>query len=111
GEMGSQSGAGLYDYIELITISSSYYPFGNDLRGQLARQSNLVSLSRTWETIISKNIGTDISLLNGRLYGSFDYFWKVNKNMLIPVTYPSVLGIGAPATNSGRLEIRGWEAT
>lgn len=109
GQMGNQSGIGAYDYIELITISPTYYPFGNAQRGQLARQSNLISSARTWETIISKNIGADVSVLKNRLTASFDYFWKTNKNMLIPVSYPSMLGVSAPATNSGRLEIKGWE--
>lgn len=111
GEMGNQSGISFYDYIELINISRSYYPFGNGQRGQMAQQSNLVSSSRTWETIASKNLGIDFSVLDNRLYGSFDYFWKKNKNMLIPITYPSMLGISAPATNSGELKINGWEVT
>lgn len=109
GEMGNQSGIKEYDYIELIGISNDYYPFGNGQRGQLASQSNMVSKSRTWETIVSKNIGMDFSVLNNRLYGSFDYFWKKNKDMLIPVTYPSILGIDAPRTNSGELKVNGWE--
>ncbi len=111
GEMGNQSGIGLYDYIELIAISTSYYPFGDGQRGQLARQSNLVSSARTWETVTSKNLGVDFGVLRNRLFGSVDYFWKENRNMLIPITYPSVLGIAAPRTNSGRLEVKGWEAT
>lgn len=110
GEMGNQSGIGYYDYISLINISSDYYPFGTNTKGQMAKQSNLVSSSRTWETVVSTNIGVDFSILKDRLYGSFDYFWKNNDNMLIPVTYPSVLGISAPSTNSGKLEIHGWEA-
>lgn len=109
GEMGNQTGIGPYDYIELINISRSYYPFANGQRGQMAQQSNLVSLSRTWETIVSKNVGVDISVLNNRLYGSFDYFWKNNNNMLISVAYPAALGIAPPTTNDGKLEIRGWE--
>lgn len=109
GEMGNQSGIGHYDYIELIDIDKEYYPFGSGQRGQMAKQSNLVSTSRTWETIISKNIGLDFSVLDNRLYGSFDYFWKKNKDMLISVTYPSLLGINAPATNSGELKVNGWE--
>jgi len=115
GEMGNQSGISYYDYVELISTNdindpnNFYYPFGNGVRGQMLHQSNLISRNRTWETIISKNVGIDYSVLRGRLYGSLDYFWKVNRNMLIPVTYPSALGIDAPATNSGRLEIKGWE--
>ncbi len=109
GEMGNQSGIGLYDYIQLVSISSDYYPFGNGQKGQMASPGNIVSTSRTWETIASTNVGVDISVLRDRLFGSFDYFWKDNKNMLIPVTYPSMLGASAPSTNSGRLNIKGWE--
>lgn len=109
GEMGNQSGIGLYDYIQLISLSSDYYPFGGGTKGQMAKSSNIVSTSRTWETIQTTNIGLDFATLKNRLYGSFDYFWKENKNMLIPKTYPSMLGADAPSTNSGHLSIRGWE--
>ncbi|GGH15552.1 TonB-dependent receptor [Sphingobacterium alkalisoli] len=111
GEVGNQTGIGYYDYIERVAIATDYYPFGSGLRGQMARQDNMVSLSRTWETVVSQNLGADFTLLRGRLFGSFDYFWKVNKDMLIPITYPSMLGMAAPATNSGRLEVKGWEAS
>lgn len=109
GEMGNQSGIGLYDYIQLISLSSDYYPFGDGTKGQMAKSGNIVSTSRTWETIQTTNIGLDFATLKNRLYGSFDYFWKENKNMLIPKTYPSMLGADAPSTNSGHLSIRGWE--
>jgi hypothetical protein len=69
----------------------------------------MISTSRTWETITSKDAGLDFSMLNNRLYGSFDYFWKGNKNMLISVTYPSMLGKNAPTTNDGHLKVKGWE--
>jgi TonB-linked SusC/RagA family outer membrane protein len=112
GEMGNQSGIGLYDYIQLVTIhASDNYPFGNGVKGQLAKPGNIVSTKRTWETVASTDIGLDFSALNNRLFGSFDYFWKTNKDMLIPVTYPSVLGASAPATNNGRLEVKGWGIT
>ena len=109
GEMGNQSGIGLYDYIQLISLNSDYYPFGGGTKGQMAKSGNIVSTSRTWETIQTTNIGLDFATLKNRLYGSFDYFWKENKNMLIPKTYPSMLGADAPSTNSGHLSIRGWE--
>ena len=110
GEMGNQSGIGYYDYIQLVKIEGAKnYPFGDGTKGQLARPGNMVSTTRTWETIASTDIGMDFGVLQNRLYGSFDYFWKTNKNMLIPITYPTVLGTDAPATNNGRLEIKGWE--
>ena len=109
GQMGNQSGIGLYDYIQLITLSSDYYPFGDGQKGQLASAGNIISTSRTWETISTTNVGFDFGILENRLYGSFDYFWKDNKNMLIPKTYPTMLGAKAPSTNSGHLNIKGWE--
>ena len=36
GEMGNQSGIGLYDYIQLISLSNDYYPFGTGVKGQMA---------------------------------------------------------------------------
>ncbi|MDD4532477.1 MAG: SusC/RagA family TonB-linked outer membrane protein [Bacilli bacterium] len=109
GEMGNQSGIGLYDYIQLISISGTYYPFGNGVKGQIAYPSNMVSLERTWETIKSKNIGLDFSVLNNRFSVSFDYFQKNNDNMLISRTFPEVLGALASKTNDGKLQVRGWE--
>lgn len=111
GEMGNQSGIGLYDYIQLLTISSAAYPFGKGNKGQLAYSNGMVSPTRSWETIQTTNIGLDFSVLNSRLSGTFDYYWKNNTNMLIPLTYPTVLGAAAPSTNNGRLEVKGWEAS
>ena len=111
GEMGNQSGIGLYDYIPLISISNSYYPFGKGNRASLSYVNSMVSLTRSWETVATYDIGADLGFLNNRLTASADFFKKINNNMLIPVTYPSILGADAPMTNNGRLEIKGWELT
>lgn len=110
GKMGNQLGNAYYDYIAFMTGNrSEYYPFGNGLKGQMYKAKNLVSTERTWEVISTTNIGLDFSILNNRLYGSFDYFWKENKNMLIMQSYPKMLGIDPPTTNDGHLKINGWE--
>lgn len=109
GQMGNQSGIGLYDYIQIISLGNDYYPFGPGNKGQLATAGNIVSVNRTWETIYTTNVGLDFALLKNRLYGSVDVFWKSNRNMLIPRTYPSILGAAAPSTNSGHLSVKGWE--
>jgi len=115
GEMGNQSGIGYYDYIQTVGVVlnddgvAQYYPIHDGNKGIMYDVRKLISLSRTWETIKTKNIGLDLALLQNRLYGSFDYFWKDNKNMLVPVTYPGSLGVEAPRTNDGHLEVHGWE--
>ncbi|SFQ16737.1 TonB-linked outer membrane protein, SusC/RagA family [Pseudarcicella hirudinis] len=111
GTVGNQSGIGLYDYTQLININAG----GPILGGYSSRSvisapaGTLVSLNRTWESITSTNIGLDFSALNNRLFGGFDYYWKQNSNMLLPQTYPAVLGAVAPTANIGNLKVWGWE--
>src|SRR5438046_2272041 len=92
GETGNQAGIGLYDYLQLITIGRGYpYPFGPGGQDQSAFLSGMVSKDRTWETIATSNVGVDATLSSSKLDFTFDYFVRNNRNMLIPVTYPSVL--------------------
>jgi len=110
GETGNQEGIGLYDFIQKISIGG-VYPFGAGRQDPAATLQGMVAESRTWETLINKNIGVDATILSNKLNFSFDYFIKRNKNMLIPVTYPSLLGAVAASSNAGELKTRGFEAT
>ncbi|MDB4919683.1 MAG: SusC/RagA family TonB-linked outer membrane protein [Mucilaginibacter sp.] len=110
GQTGNQEGIGLYDYLQLINVGGSY-PFGAGGQTQAATLAGMVSTNRTWERLINKNIGLDASLFNSKLNFSFDYFIKNNKNLLIPVTYPSILGSVAPYSNSGELKTWGFETS
>jgi TonB-linked SusC/RagA family outer membrane protein len=116
GETGNQEGISLYDYLQLISIGRQwpydpYYPFGAGGQNQSAYLSGMVSTDRTWETIATTNLGWDATLLSSRLNVSFDYFVKRNKNMLVPVTYPAVLGAIPPFSNAGELKTTGFEAS
>ncbi|GAB3574010.1 TonB-dependent receptor [Spirosoma luteolum] len=117
GTVGNQSGIGLYDYIQLLNIAATNGPtsaglpiIGTSPVVTVAPTNNLVSLNRTWERIETTNLGLDFSVLNRRLSGSFDYFVKHNRNMLLGQTFPAVLGATAPAANIGHLKTWGWEA-
>jgi TonB-linked SusC/RagA family outer membrane protein len=118
GEIGNQSGIGYYDYIALLdmntasNLTANYPIFGSESApayGQTVTQQNVISTERTWEVIKTTNIGLDFEILNNRLSGSFDYFIKKNDNMLASVTYPAVFGAIAPQTNSGKMQVKGWE--
>lgn len=120
GEIGNQAGIDLYDYIALISMNTASgtapnFPlFGGDgspSLGQTITQKNVVALDRTWEKIKTTNIGFDFGFLNNRFTGSFDYFVKRNDNMLSEITYAQVYGATAPKTNSGKMEVKGWEIT
>ena len=115
GETGNQLGLGLHDYIQKLTLrtfgtGSGDLHFGFD--GPFSRSMRLdgmVSYDRTWETLVNQNVGIDATVLKNRLNFTFDYFVKRNKDMLIPVTYPALLGATAPTTNSGELKSWGFE--
>ncbi|MFA6086786.1 MAG: TonB-dependent receptor [Mucilaginibacter sp.] len=106
---GSQGGIGLYDYLQSLNVGNSGTLLGATLATATTTTGNLVSLNRTWETVIKRNLGIDFGVLNGRLNGTFEVFRNQNRNMLVSVTYPGTLGIGAPQSNNGDLKTWGWE--
>ena len=113
GTVGNQNGIGLYDYMQMIDLASG----GPILGGYTSRvvtagpSGTLVSLDRSWEKVTNSNVGFDFGVLNNRLTGTFDYFWKRNENMLLGQTYAAVLGASAPKSNIGELNVWGWETT
>ena len=109
GTAGNQAGIGLYDYLQSLNVGSSGNLIGGNIVSSTTTTGNLVSLERTWETVVNKNIGLDFTILKGKLSGTFEAFQKRNKNMLISRTYPGTLGIGAPQSNNGELKTWGWE--
>jgi TonB-linked SusC/RagA family outer membrane protein len=110
GQTGNQEGIGLYDYLQLINIGG-VYPFGAGSKAQSASLAGMVATGRTWETLVNKNVGFDASFFSSKLNLTADYFIKNNKNLLIPVTYPSMLGSVAPYSNSGELKTWGFESS
>ncbi|KYP16607.1 TonB-dependent receptor [Flavihumibacter sp. CACIAM 22H1] len=111
GQLGNQSGIGLYDYIQAIAFGGQY-PFGpvnSPLRTLSTNVPGLASPDRSWENLEVKNIGVDIGFFQRRLSGSFDYFVKTNKNMFYSKEFPTILGITPPQINGARMETKGWE--
>ena len=109
GQSGNQElSFGNYDYLSLISIGGTY-PMGVPNVGLPGAVSSIASQNRTWETIETKNVGIDATFLNSRLSGSFDYYIKNNKNMLVNDQLPATLGGSAPTQNLGKLETKGWD--
>ncbi|MDN5204344.1 TonB-dependent receptor [Fulvivirgaceae bacterium BMA10] len=116
GETGNQEGIGFYDYLSLVNSgggiifgSPSGGTFGIQTENQTYSEAGAVSLERTWETVATTNFGIDIGVFDTKLNLSIDYFIKRNKDLLVGVDVPTVLGIGAPALNKGEMETKGWE--
>ncbi|MDR3652204.1 MAG: TonB-dependent receptor [Paludibacter sp.] len=108
GETGSISGIGNYDYISGISTGTTVFgPTG--ALSNTAWVTSMTTDKRSWERVGNSNIGLDFSVLNNRLDGTVDVYHRENRDMLIQVVYPAILGATSPYTNSGDFNTDGWE--
>lgn len=109
GTLGNQLlGNNFYPYVATMGTGQSPYMFTNAMI-PFVSAAGLVSPSLTWETVVSKNIGLDISMFRKRLDASLDVYTRDTKDMLMDVTYPAILGTAAPKENAADLRTKGWE--
>lgn len=115
GELGNQTitdddGNQLYyPYIATMGTGTSPYMFSSAGLIPYVSPAGLVSPSLTWETVTTKNLGIDFTVLRQRLDVSFDIYSRATKDMLMDVEYPAILGTDAPQSNAADLRTRGWE--
>jgi len=65
-----------------------------------------------WETTAQHNIGLDFSLMGGDIYGSFDYFDKRTKDILVAMDGIGAMGEGTSMwVNAGEMKNNGFEFT
>lgn len=108
GELGNQNGLGLYDHVPVYKVDGTLIPFPSGVQQQIYSGA-LPSEERTWETVASYNIGLEMGFLDNRLSLEGEYFRKTNKDMLINISLPSIIGIDVPTGNYGELLTKGWE--
>ncbi len=103
----------LYPYIASLGIATSnYLVLDNSGTYPLyTTMPDLVSSTLTWETVASTNFGIDYTLFKQKLDGSFDYYVRSTKNMLMRRKYPEIIGGTPPFENGADLRTNGWEFT
>lgn len=109
GELGNQQLANYYPYIATMGIGQSSYIMSGANRTPYVSPAGLVSDDLTWETVVTRNLGIDFTMLRQRLDASFDIYTRDTKDMLMNVTYPELLGTTAPMSNAADLRTKGWE--
>lgn len=62
-----------------------------------------------WEKTKSWNVGVDFSVLNGRLSGSMEYYFKKTTDMIMGQRLPSFSGFGSITSNLGEVQNQGFE--
>lgn len=109
GQMGNQNGLGLYDHYEQYK-TNGFYPFASE-NSQWVILNQLASEDRTWETVEMTNVALEAGFLDNRLTFTGEYFYKRNKDMLVKIELPKVIGVTVPTGNYGELEVKGWEVS
>jgi len=112
GSTGNQDGIDYYSYLPYYSQSNNaaQYQFGNTYYSFL--RPSAYDPTRKWETTTTTNAGLDFGLLNNRITGSVDYYFKKTKDLLsvVPVAAGGNFNIEL-LTNVGNMENRGVEFT
>ena len=91
GKTGQQEEIGDYNYFSNYQISNgtagSYYDISGD--GTKARPS-VYNQELTWETTTTTNIGIDWGIMNQRLSGSIDWYYRKTTDLLNYAAFPSL---------------------
>lgn len=62
-----------------------------------------------WETTITRNLAADITLFNGRLTITPEFYWNTTKDLLYKSDLPSVIGYTSQMQNIGQVTNKGIE--
>lgn len=111
GELANQNTTNWYPTYRTIGVTTNGGKWlQNGVLTNVASVPGLISTGLTWEKIKNTNVGFDFGVLNNRLTGSFDYFWRKTEDMVGPgVELPATLGTTVPVTNNTNLTTYGWE--
>ena len=106
GQLGNQN-IGLYRFSSNINTSFGYSFDDVEVNGY--SQSTYANEDITWETSEQTNIGLDLTLLNGKLGITADWFHKKTKDMLLNLPISPLVGLGSSEINIGSVSNKGWE--
>lgn len=104
GELGNSE---IPNYASFSTFGAG----GQYIGGGTIRQTQLGNDLLGWEGSKTLNFGLDFSLLKGRIYGSIEWYRKINDNLLLLTPYLADAGIPPSELqqNSGKMLNRGIE--
>ena len=98
---------GAYAYQDNMDISV-FYPYESTLT-QGAVLSTFKDKSLKWEITKITDLGLDLSIKNGLVGVSFDWFNKYTSDILAKQPIPASMGLAEPRVNDGEMENKGFE--
>ncbi len=109
GELGNQSGLGSNYPFALNVATDQYTVFGGVLNPGYA-PVNYALTDITWESTRMLDFGIDLTMLDGKLDATFDWYKKDTRNILLTMPIPGVMGYAnSPKQNAGAVENKGWD--
>ena len=107
GKLGNQN-IGNYPYQQVLSLGINY-PFGGatQVLNPGTAALTLPNPEIHWETTRGVDVGADLSVLNGKLSFSIDYFDKLTTGILYNTTVSAVLGLLPSVQNAGIVSNRG----
>lgn len=111
GTNGNRDFGDVYRTLANLTLGNSmvYYNNGTSTVVNSLYMDRLASPNLEWEKTNAYNIGLDFVLLDYRLTGSFDYYFKKTTDMIMGQRLPSFTGFGSITTNLGEVQNQGYE--
>ncbi len=110
GVTGQQDIGPYYPYMATYTTSQDGYYYYFDGKYIPTLRPEAYDPNIKWEQTTTKNIGVDFGFLNGRIYGTFDYYYRVTDNLLEDITIPTGSNFSNHLyTNVGSLQNQGLE--
>ena len=104
GQLGNQN-VGLYPYQEVLSTTS--YAFNTAHPG--AYMTRMVDKTLRWETTTMTDVGFDLSVKEGLINLTFDWFDKVTDDILYNIPIPASVGLSSPTVNYGKMRNKGFE--
>jgi len=113
GQLGNEQALNYYDFQALISTYNTMY--GGSVQGSGSTPwpgsiaMGLANRNLQWETTDTKNIGIDYGMLNGKLFGSLNYYYNETRDMLITKKLAPSVGLINPVMNVGKIRNTGIE--
>lgn len=110
GRLGNQNLSSTYfPYLAAISSNDAYgYWFDKTFVPGVA-QVQLANSLITWEKSKQLDLGLDFDLLNNRLNGSFDFYYRKIEDMIQQFPVPEFVAMSSPWINGGSMRNQGWE--
>lgn len=96
------------DYSSIPVLANYNYSF-NSAQATGQAPNAITNPDITWEESKTIDFGLDFGIFDSRITGSFDYYDKLNYNLLLNVPVPQSTGFPTSLNNVGKVRNKGWE--